>query len=51
LDSDLGLDQYVIQHLARDIVNDVFWADGSLLMDFKPTPRNKKEGFRQETQN
>jgi hypothetical protein len=44
MDSDLGLDQYAIQHLVGDIADDVFGADGSLLMDFRPTPRNKMKG-------
>jgi hypothetical protein len=44
MDSYLVSDQYAIQHLVGDIADDVFGADGSLLMDFKPTPRNKMKG-------
>jgi hypothetical protein len=45
LDSDLGFDYNAIQHLVGYIVEEVLGNDGSLLIDFKPTPRNKKEGF------
>jgi hypothetical protein len=43
IDSDFGLDHHaIIQHLTGDIVEDMLGTDGSLLMDFKPTPRHKK---------
>jgi hypothetical protein len=42
IDSDIGLDHHVIQHLIGDIVDDVCGGDGSTWSDFKPAPRKRK---------
>jgi hypothetical protein len=45
-DSDLELDQQVIQHLVRDIVNDILGTDGSPLKGFKLGSRKSKSSSR-----
>jgi hypothetical protein len=42
IDSDFGLHHHAIQHVIGDIAEDVLGTNGSLLMDFKPTPPDIK---------
>jgi hypothetical protein len=42
LDSDFEMDYHAIKHLTGDIAEDPLGMDGSLLVDFKPSPRLQK---------